>query len=159
MLNATRLRLALVGALLGALLFWLVQVLAGGGTITAFMGREIVTAGRYPTGLATPIGWAVHLGVSLCYALLMAAVMGIPRQLTPMASVATTLGAALALGWMTTLVAPPAISIAVAVLGERRWPAALFPLNTDLGLPWANHVLFFVVNWLIQAIGPRLLAR
>jgi hypothetical protein len=29
--------------------------------------------------------------------------------------------------------------------------------NTEFGLPFWNHVGFFLLNWLIQGLGPRLL--
>ena len=61
--------------------------------------------------------------------------------------------------WLTTRIAPPAISVTIAVLAGQGWPAELFPVNTELGLAFWNHVVFFVLNWAIQAVGPRLLGR
>ena len=67
--------------------------------------------------------------------------------------------AALALAGVTTMIAPPAIGVTISLLGRREWPDELFPLNTELGLPFWNHVGFFLLNWLIQTVGPRLLRR
>lgn len=53
------------------------------------------------------------------------------------------------------MVAPPAISVTISVLAGRGWPSELFPLNTELGLPFWNHVAFFAFNWVVQALGPR----
>jgi hypothetical protein len=64
----------LVAGLAGSLVFWLVQVLTGGPTITEFMGDQIVSIGGYPKSLAVLVGWAVHLAVSLSYAFLFAVI-------------------------------------------------------------------------------------
>jgi hypothetical protein len=140
----------------GSVLFWLVQVLHGSGTITAFMGEQIVEAGGYPAALAPFIGWGVHLGVSLSYALVAGLLAwlasGPPRWATATGAVL----AAVLLGWLTTAIAPPAISITIALLGSRAWPEALFPLNLEAGQPLWNHILFFVVTTLVQLLGPGL---
>jgi hypothetical protein len=51
----------------GAIVFWLFQVLTGPSTIPQFMGQQIVEQGGYSKALTIPIGWGVHLGVSLSY--------------------------------------------------------------------------------------------
>ncbi len=155
-----RIGLWLAGGIAGSLLFWLVQTLTAGPTITEFMGQQIVAAGSYPAAWTTFIGWAVHLGVGLAYAgliaLLIASLGGRPRA----AALGIGFLAALILGWLTALIAPPAISITISLLGRQRWPPELFPLNTELGLPLWNHLAFFTLNWLIQTApirnqGPR----
>lgn len=45
----------------------------------------------------------------------------------------------------------------IGVASGQGWPSELFPLNTELGLPFWNHVSFFLLNWLVQGLGPRLL--
>lgn len=148
----------LVGGVGGAIVFWLVQVLAGGGTIPAFVGQQIVATGGYAESLATPIGWAVHLGVGLSYAALFGVIALLLRRLPAKVGLVVTLVLALVLGWLTTLIAPPAISVMISVLGGQGWPGQLFPLNppTELGLPFWNHAIFFVLNWLVQGLGGRL---
>lgn len=151
----TRLALWLVGGLTGSLLFWVVQVVAGGGTITGYLGEEIAAAGGYGPASAPFIGWAVHLGVSLAYAGLVAVVAWLLHRVSGTAGMAVGLAASVILGWVTALIAPPAISITVSLLGRQGWPPDLFPLNTDLNLPLWNHLAFFVVNWLMQGGGSR----
>ncbi len=140
----------LVGGIAGSLLFWLVQTLTGGPTITEFMGQQIVAAGGYPPAWTTLIGWAVHFGVSLAYAGLVAVLIAFLQCLPGTAAFGIGLVATLTLGWLTALVAPPAISITISLLGRQGWPPELFPLNTELGLPLWNHLAFFALNWLIQ---------
>jgi hypothetical protein len=146
----THIGLWLVGAIAGSLLFWLAQTLTGGPTITKFMGQQIVAAGGYPAAWTTLIGWAVHLGVSLAYAALVAVLVAFLRRLPRAPALGIGLLAALTLGWMAALIAPPAISITISLLGRQGWPVELFPLNTELGLPLWNHLAFFTLNWLLQ---------
>ena len=48
---------------------------------------------------------------------------------------------------------------------RRRAPAGIGPLgtgltfNTEPGLPLWNHLLFFIVSWAIQVLGPRWVGR
>jgi hypothetical protein len=139
----------------GAVLFWLVQVLTGGPTIPDFMGQQIADAGGYPTRLAPAIGWAVHLGVSLAYAFLFGVLVMLLAASRAPAQVVISAMMAVALGWITTIGAPPAISVTIGILSGQGWPSELFPLGTDLGLPFWNHVGFFLVNWMVQGLGPR----
>jgi len=145
----------LAGGIAGSLLFWLVQTLTGGPTITEFMGQQIAAAGSYPAAWASLIGWGVHLGVSLAYAALVAVHVAFLQCLPRTAALGTGLAATLILGWMTALIAPPAISITISLLGRQGWPPELFPVNTELGLPLWNHLAFFTFNWLIQTAPIR----
>lgn len=149
----------LVAGIAGSLQFWLVQVLTGGPTITAFMGQAIVAEGGYPESLATLIGWGVHLGVSFAYALLFGVVVLLLGATAFPARVGLSLAIALLLGGVTTAIAPPAISVTIALLSGQGWPPRLFPLNTEVGLPFWNHITFFVLSWVIQAVGGGLGAR
>lgn len=152
----TRLAWWLIAALGGSVLFWLVQAADGSGTITAFMGTRIVEAGEYPAALAPVIGWAVHLGVSLSYAFLAGIVAWLASGAPRWAGLPGAVAAASLLGWLTTVIAPPAIGVTIALLGEGRWPEAFFPLNFEVGLPLWNHVLFFLATTLTQLLGPEL---
>ncbi len=145
-----RIGLWLAGGVAGSVLFWVVQILTGGPTITEFMGEQIVAVGGYRAAWTTLIGWAVHLGVSLAYAALVAVLVAFLRCLPRAAALGIGLVAALTLGWLTALIAPPAISITISLLSRQGWPPELFPLNTELGLPLWNHLAFFALNWLIQ---------
>jgi hypothetical protein len=148
----------LVAGVAGSLMFWGVQILAGGPTITAFMGDQIVSTGGYAQGLSVLMGWAVHLAVSLSYAFVFAVIVATLRRGPVALAACVTLVAALLLGWATAVIAPPAISVTINVLSGEGWPRELFPLNFELGLPLANHLLFFLLNWIVQALGPRWLS-
>ena len=154
-MNTTKVGLWLLAGVTGAVVFWLMQVVRGGPTITEFMGAQIVATGSYSESLATVLGWAVHLGVSLSYALLFGMIAWLLRAMNFAAAMALTLVIALVLGWATAVLAPPAISVTISLLGGQRWPAELFPLNTEINLPFWNHLLFFTLNWVVQALGPR----
>jgi hypothetical protein len=154
---ATKAALWLVSGIAGAVLFWLVQLLTGGPTIPDFMGQQIADASGYPARFAPAIGWAVHIGVSLSYALLFGVVVLVLATTRFPAQVAISFVVAVALGWVTAMVAPPAISVTISVFSSQGWPSELLPLNTELGLPFWNHVAFFLLNWLVQGLGPRLL--
>jgi hypothetical protein len=150
-----RVCLWLIGGVAGSLLFWTVQVAAGSGTITAYIGEQVVAAGGYSPTSAPFIGWAVHLGVSLSYAGLVAILAWLLRSASGSTRFALGLAATLALGWVTALIAPPAISVTVGVLAGQGWPHDIFPLNTDLSLPLWNHLAFFTLNWLVQVVAMR----
>ena len=156
---ARRIGAWLVAGLAGSLVFWLVQVLTGGPTITAFMGDQIVSAGGYPKGLSTLVGWTVHIEVSLSYAFLFGVIVAVLNRASVVVSAVVSLVAALALGWATAVIAPPAINVTIHLLGGQGLPAELFPLNFEVSLPFWNHLLFFLLNWLLQALGLRLLPQ
>jgi hypothetical protein len=40
--------------------------------------------------------------------------------------------------------------VTISQLGGQRWPAELFPLNFEVSLPLWNHLLFFLLNWLLS---------
>lgn len=149
----------LVAGIVGSVVFWLMQILAGSGTITEFIGEQIVAAGAYPTRLAPVIGWAVHLGVSLSYAFLAGVVTLLARRAGLWIGTGIALVAAVVFGGVTAVIAPPAISLTIALLGRRGWPTELYPLNTEIGLPFWNHILFFLVASLIQMVGPAVTRR
>lgn len=149
----------LLAGIVGALAFWIVQVIAGEGTIPQFMGEQITSARGYAPALAPAIGWAVHLGVSLAYAGLFSLVTSLFTGRSFPARAASTLVVALTLGWVTALIAPPAISVTISVLGGQGWASELFPINTETGLPFWNHLLFFGICWLIQMAVPGVYDR
>lgn len=101
----------------------------------------------------------VHAGVSLAYAFLFGflTVFFSPAPFPVRAAVSRV--AAPGSGWVTAMIAPPAISVTVSLLGHQGWPGELYPLNTEPGLPLWNHLLFFLLSWVIQSVGPRLLER
>lgn len=145
----------LTAGVAGSLFFWLFQVITGGGTITQFMGGQIATQGGYPMSLAPLIGWGVHLGVSLSYALLFAVIMSVIPTKSSGATLGVGLVLAAILGWVTTLLTAPAIAVTISVLSRHGFPAELPRLNTDVDLPLYNHLLFFGVVWVVTALGRK----
>ncbi|MBI3000894.1 MAG: hypothetical protein HYY46_20955 [Deltaproteobacteria bacterium] len=149
----------LAAGIAGALVFWLFQLLTGRATIPHFMGQQIVAQGGYPKALTIPIGWGVHLGVSLSYSLLFAVIMLIPFSRSPGAALVIGAVIAVILGWVTTLLTAPAITVTIGVLSGQGFPPTLPGLNTSFGLPFRNHVLFFGVVWAIYLLVPYLVKR
>ena len=144
----------LVAGIAGAIVFWLFQSVTGPSTITAFMGHQIVTQGGYAASWTAPIGWGIHLGVSLAYSLLFAFIMFLLLVLTERIKLILGLVIGAALGWVTTLITVPAITVTISVLSGKGLPANLPGLNTAYGLPFWNHMLFFGVVWLIYLFIP-----
>ncbi len=149
----------LIAGVAGSLSFWLFQIFTGDSTITQFLGERIAAEGGYPKGLAPLIGWGVHLGVSLSYALLFSAIMAaLPTQCSG-TRIGIGLVIALVLGWIATLLTAPAITVTISVLSRQGFPAELPGLNTSVDLPLYNHLLFFGVVWLITTLVPALTKR
>ena len=146
----------LAAGIVGALVFWLVQVVTGPSTIPQFMGQQIVAQGGYSKALTVPIGWGVHVGVSLGYSLLFAIIILIPFFRSRGVQVIVGLVIAALLGWVATLLTVPAITATISLLSGKGFPASLPGLNTTFGLPFWNHVLFFVVVWFIYMFVPYL---
>jgi len=146
------------GGVAGSIIFWLYQISFQGNSITAFIGAQIVRQGGYalPPGL---VGWGVHLGVSLSYALLLALLMAVPFSPSAVRRRGTGLAAALILGWATNKIAPPAIQVTIGVLSGKGFISPTWPLNPSWNHPFYNHVLFFVAVWLIDWGISGLLAR
>lgn len=153
-----RLPLVLSAAGIGGLGFVWVQALTGTKNIAAFVGRRIVETGDYSAALESPIGWTVHLTIAVQYALAFAVLLALP--VWPRGGVrryATQAVAAVAVGFVATWIANPAISVTVSLLGGAGWPETLYPVNTSLGVPLYNHLAFFTltlvwVEWLPASV-------
>jgi len=146
----------LVAGIMGSVEFWLFQVRTGSSTIPQFIGEQIVAQGGYPKVLSLPIGWGVHLGVSLGYSLLFAIIMLIPFSRSTFARLGIGAVIALVLGWFATLLTAPAITVTISLLSGQGFPVTLPGLNTTLGLPFWNHLLFFGVVWGVYLLIPSL---
>lgn len=132
---------------LGGLGFVWTQALTGSNNIAEFVGTKIVEIGGYDAALASPIGWTVHLAISVQYALFFATLLALP--IWPTQSIrrgVVQFAAALGVGVVATWIANPAISVTVSMLGGAGWPAELYPVNTSLGVPLYNHLGFFVAT-------------
>jgi hypothetical protein len=99
------------------------------------------------------VGWAVHLGVSFSYAALMALLLQIPFPGPGAVRRGAGLAAALALGWATTKIAPPAIQITISLLSRKGFPSPLWDLNEGAGHPLWNHLIFFALVWAVDFLG------
>jgi hypothetical protein len=150
----------LAAALVGAGAFVLAQVLGGFPThIADFMGAQVVSRGGYSESLQGVIGWGVHLGVSIGYATLFAALALLPfvSQRRPERwAHGLALAGVLAVG--STLLTVPAISITVSVLAGQGLPGELPGLNATWGFVLWNHVAFFVICWALILVVPDLLS-
>lgn len=144
----TFLRATVIAALIGAIVFVVVQVIVGSGygtnVITTYIGGRIVEEGDYSSTLAQPVGWAVHLAVSFSYALLFGVIFAVLKR-----KPGPTFLAALLLGWVTTLITVPAINATVSLLAGQGFPEELGGLNTTTDLPLWNHFGFFLIAWLV----------
>jgi hypothetical protein len=147
-----------LAGVVGAIAFAVVQKLAGfPQTIPQFMGQAIVNGGGYSPSLALPIGWGVHLGVALSYAVLFSAVAALPVfRRGGLMELALLIGLVFLFGWVSTLITQPAIGITIGVLSGHGFPAALPPLNKSLGFVFWNHVAFFAIVLLVARVVPSL---
>lgn len=136
----------IAGGALGAVAFWYYQVTFQGGTIPAYIGAQIVSQGKYALSPAW-VGWGVHLGVSISYAFLLGLILTAVFPRSFVLNRSAGLAAALALGWLTTLIAAPAIQITIALLAGKGFPAKLLPLSSARGHTFWNHLLFFALIW------------
>ncbi len=147
-------------AALGALVFVGVQVVTGSPQhLAEFMGSQIVRRGGYPESLEGIIGWGVHLGVSASYATLFAVLVSLsflPSARLPRWAIGLALASTL--GVVSTLITAPAISVTISLLAAQGFPESLPGLNTGWGLPFWNHLGFFVIAFAFIVVVPDLLA-
>ena len=139
----------IAGGILGSIVFWFYQMKLQGATISGFIGAQVVRQGGYDLSPAL-VGWGVHVWVSLSYAFLLALILWALSPLPFAMGRGAGLAAALVLGWLTTLIAAPAIQITISLLVGKGFPAKLWALNPAKGHPFYNHLLFFTVIWAID---------
>lgn len=108
--------LAFVAGVIGGLLFTLVQVVFGVRNIADFIGKQIVALGGYSEGLALPLGWGIHLAISVQYAFLLMILLHLVSFPTKKGNMIFGLSLSLFLGWITTVISGPAISITISFL-------------------------------------------
>lgn len=147
-------------AALGALVFVGVQVVTGSPQhLAEFMGSQIVGRGGYPESLQGIIGWGVHLGVAASYATLfavLATLSFLPSARLPRWAIGLALASVL--GVAATLITAPAITITISLLAAQGFPDSLPGLNTGWGLPFWNHLGFFLIAFAFIVVAPDLLA-
>ncbi len=141
----------IIGGILGAIVFWLYQSAFQGASIPAFIGNQVVSQGKYD--ISPPlVGWAVHLWVSISYAFILALLMQILFPKPFILNRVLGLVVALILGWAATLIASPAIQVTIGILAGKGFPEKLVALNPASGHPLWNHLLFFVVIWVVDSV-------
>lgn len=154
-----RMPLILASASVGGLGFVWVQVLTGSTNIAEFIGSKIVETGGYSPALASPIGWSIHMAIAVQYAIGFAVLMALlPFRGASAARVFVGVSAAIAVGFVGTWVANPAISITISLFGGAGIPETLFPVNWSFGVPLYNHLGFFlltvaITDWLPMCFG------
>jgi hypothetical protein len=140
-----------VAGLLGAAAFVVAQKAKGFPLdIAGFIGNQVVEQGGYAAGLAIPIGWAVHLGVALTYASAFSMLVSC-RFLHGARFGPRTAGLLLipTLGYLTTMIAAPAIAVTISTLSLNGLPEALPALNQGASFALWNHLLFFAVCYVV----------
>ena len=147
-----------VGGLLGALIFWWYQTTFQNASVPDFIGNQIVSQGKYALS-KTMVGWSVHIGVSLSYGFLLAIAARILFPGSFLLNRAASLAVALFLGLITTLIAPPAIQITIAILSGKGFPSPLWDFNPASGHTLWNHMIFFVVVWLVDTLYIQMFER
>ena len=146
---------ATLAALVGGTVFIQAQNMAGfSPNIAEYMGQQIVSRAGQERGLTGAIGWSIHYAVAFIYASLYGIIT--TMSFFPTGRFSRLLGGlilATGLGWLTTLITPPAIVLVIAIFareGGLPWP---FPaLNTDVGFVLWNHLGFFGIAFLFHIV-------
>lgn len=131
---------AIFVGLVASIIFIIVQPLFGMATLTSRHALAYVSLGGYSETSALILSWFVHVGVSICYALLSMIIFNLNR------SVVVCVLQVLIFGWITTLIATPANEFVVKLVTTLSFPAlsSLSAVNTDIGPKLWLHIVFFV---------------
>lgn len=125
--------------LVASIVFIIVQPLFGMSTLTSRHALAYVSLGGYSETSAMILSWFVHVGVSICYALLSMLIFNLNRSLL------VCVLQVLILGWITTLIATPANEFVVKLVTTLSFPnlSSLSAVNTDVGPKLWLHIAFF----------------
>ncbi len=152
-----RLPWVLLMTLIGGLGFTWVQALSGTGNIAEFVGKRTVEIGGYPDNFAGPIGWSTHMYIAFAYSMAAATIVSLPffPNQTPKKIVfCVVLG--VVVGWITTLIANPAIVVTCNLLALKSpFASDIFELGvyTKFGVPLWNHLWFFTAAFLLTGVA------
>ncbi|MEN8145041.1 MAG: hypothetical protein ABFS14_08840 [Gemmatimonadota bacterium] len=141
----------------GAIVFVLAQVIAGYPQhIAEFMGGQLTSRGPLPESMALVFGWAIHLVIAIGYAALFGALLASPMLRSPAGGVRfiPSVGLALVLGYVTGVIAPPAIAATLGILTGEGLPATIPPPNWAFGFAIWNHIGFFIICLLMLVVIP-----
>ncbi len=152
-----RLPWVLMMTLIGGLGFTWVQALAGTGNIAEFVGKRTVEIGGYPDHFAGPIGWSTHMYIAFSYSMVAATIVSLPffpNRTSKKIVFCVVLG--VVVGWITTLIANPAIVITCNLLALKSpFASDIFELGvyTKFGVPLWNHLWFFTAAFLLTGVA------
>ncbi len=146
----------------GAIVFVLAQEIAGyPQNIAEFMGNQLTSRGPLPESMSLVFGWAIHVTIAIGYAVLFGAALASPVLRSPAggARFIPAVALALVLGYVTGVMAPPAIGATLGLLTGEGLPASLPLLNLSFGFAIWNHIGFFIVCLLVFVIIPAFRSR
>ncbi|RBP51093.1 hypothetical protein [Arenicella xantha] len=144
-----------IGLLVGVI-FIFVQPLFGMSALTQRHAEGYMKLGSMSESTALVSAWFVHLFISACYGIASAIALLISRNALPY-----TLQIVF-LGWITTVIAPPANAFLVKLIGTQSLPAisTLPALNFAFDAKLVLHLIFFAVIaislWSYQRISTQL---
>ncbi len=132
---------AVIIGILASILFIVIQPMFGIDTITGRHTQAYVSQGNYTVATATIIAWAVHVIVSVFYALASVIIFRINSSFI-VSSVQI-----MVLGWVSTLLATPANVFVITAITTQSLPdlSSIPPLNMALGAKFWLHIIFFVL--------------
>tara|TARA_B100001063_G_C16646112_1_gene493437 strand:- start:222 stop:692 length:471 start_codon:yes stop_codon:yes gene_type:complete len=140
-MDLKKLNTAVLIGLLASIVFILLQPLFGMSTLTSRHASAYIESGNYSEIMAAVLAWAVHISVSVFYAVLASVIYNIN------ASYIVSFVQIVVLGWLTTLIATPANEwvIKLVTTGQYTAISALSNVNTDVGPKLWLHIMFFVL--------------
>lgn len=141
----------------GAIVFVLAQEIAGyPQNIAEFMGSQLTSRGPLSESMSLVFGWMIHVAIAIGYAVLFGAALASPILRSPAGGVRfiPAVVLALLLGYVTGVIAPPAISATLGLLTGEGLPATLPLLNLSFGFAIWNHMGFFIICLLVFVVIP-----
>jgi len=131
---------AIIGFIVG-IAFIFVQPLFGMSPLTGRHAAGYMKLGSMSETSALLTAWSIHLFISVCYGLATGIALKISKKVVPF------ILQVFALGWLTTLIAPPANALIVKLVGTGAFPAlsSLPALNYSIDAKLILHIVFFGV--------------
>ena len=131
---------SIIGLIIGVAFIY-VQPLFGMSPLTNRHAAGYMKLGYMSEGSAIFVAWSIHLFISICYGLATGIALIISKKVVPF------ILQVFALGWLTTLIAPPANALIVKLVGTGAFPAlsSLPALNYSIDAKLILHIVFFGV--------------
>ena len=142
---------ALSGLIIGVA-FIFVQPLFGMSPLTERHAQGYMSLSSMNYGTAITLAWLAHLFVSACYGMAMGIALKMSNKFVPL-----IVFQILTLGWITTILAPPANALLVKVIGSGVFPvlSSLPSFNFTLDAKLSLHVMFFAAIALLLYLYER----